>query len=115
MRVSGDDMSLYGEYIKEREGFDIVENENGFATYKVTGDLCYIRDIYVSQASRSFAVATLMANKIEKIAKDLGCKRLMGTVDTNANGATDSLKVLLAYGFRVLRNEQSLIVFEKEV
>jgi len=31
-------MSLYGQYIKLREGFEIIETNEGFVTYKIEGD-----------------------------------------------------------------------------
>ncbi len=46
-------MSLYGEYIKELQGKDILENENGFATYYPFQDGMYIENIYVRPAFRN--------------------------------------------------------------
>jgi ribosomal protein S18 acetylase RimI-like enzyme len=109
------EISNYGLYISEREGFNIVESDKGFATYKITGDECYIRDIYVRPEFRDENIASEMADKIAIIAKEKNCTHLSGSVDTNANGATISIKVLLAYGFKVLRNSFSMILFVKEL
>lgn len=94
-------MSLYAEYILEREGKLIVEHEDGFATYLIKGDDCYIVDIYVRPAARKSGLASKMADEIADRARALECKFLLGTVNPQTEGATASLKVLLAYGFEL--------------
>lgn len=107
--------SLYGAYIKEREDFDIVENEFGFATFQINGDSCYIRDIYVVPAMRNREVASELADQIAKIAKENGCIRLTGSVCPQAKGATASLCVLLGYGFKLMASRENFVLFEKEI
>lgn len=107
--------SLYARYIKEREGFEIVENDLGFATYQIDGSRCYIRDIYVAKAAREMNLASKMADEIAIIAKAQGCNQLMGTVCPQAHHATSSLKVLLAYGFKLESSRDNLIIFTKEL
>lgn len=109
------EISNYALYLSEREGFSIVESSKGFATYKISGNECYIRDIYVRPEFRDQKIASNMADEIAIIAKEKGCSHLSGSVDTNANGATTSIKVLLAYGFKVLKNNFSMIIFSKEL
>ncbi len=108
-------MSHYGNYIKEREGFEIAENEKGFATYQITGEICYLRDIYVAAEFRKENVASALADKISEWAKQLGCKILVGSVCPGSLGDTASLKVLLAYGFQLSHLGDGLIYFKKEI
>lgn len=110
-------MSLYGDYIAEREGFYIVEDDCGFATFRYNFEAleCYIRDIYVKPAHRKDHVASRYADKIAELAKDEGCKHLTGTVAPGTAGATASLKVLLAYGFKLHSIQDGLIWFSKEL
>lgn len=108
-------MSLYAQYIKEREGKHILENEHGYATYMISGQECYIEDIYVVPEMRKSGVGAALADAITVEAKERGCKWLLGSVIPVANGSTTSLKVLLAYGFRLLKSEQNLIVMVKEI
>lgn len=106
---------LYADYIKEREDFECVHDENGFATYKISGTECYIRDIYVKPELRKSNIASEYADKIAEIAKSKGCTHLTGTVAPSANGATASTQVLIAYGFKILRSTSDLIIFMKEI
>lgn len=108
-------MSLYGDYIFEREGKHIVENEHGFATYILGREECYLVDIFVSKEKRRSRLAWEMADKVKDIAKEHGCKVLTGTVCVNAFGVTESIKTLLAYGFKFYEPKGEMLWFVKEI
>ena len=107
--------SLYSEYIKEREGFETLETELGFATYKFGKEECYIRDSYVEPEYRKSDVASKLADTISDIAKRRGYKYISGSVVPSVKGSSTSMKVLLAYGFHLLRSEDNMIWFLKEL
>lgn len=106
---------MYSQYLKEREGFDVLQVTDGFATYKITGDECYLRDIYVTPEHRKDGVATALADAICEIARGRGCRWLVGSVCTEANGAHASLLVLLAYGMKLKKAEKDMIYFYKGI
>lgn len=108
-------MSLQALYAKEREGMETIEEDHGFITYKALPEEYRIFDIYVLPEHRKSGLASRMADQVVSLAKQNGCKIITGSVDTRANGATSSVKVLLAYGFKVLRTEGTMIYFLKEV
>lgn len=108
-------MSLYASYLKEREGKEIIESEIGFATYYFLDDGCYIQDIFVLKDYRKIGEASRLAEEIEKIAKSKGYKKLYGTVCPLANGSTESIKALLAYGFKLNSSVSNLIAFVKDL
>ena len=107
--------SNYALYIEEREGKFIVEDERGFATYLFLPEHCYIEDIFVQEAFREHYVATEYADQIAKLAKAKGYSKLLGSVCTQAKGATASIKILIGYGFKVLNSEKNMIYFEKNI
>lgn len=106
------DKSLYAEYIKAREDFDCLEKTFGFATYKISGDDCYIRDIYVIPEMRNQGGARLICDEIRDFANRSGCKNLIGTVQPSTKGATTSMRAILAYGFEVFSSQNDFIVFK---
>lgn len=107
--------SLYAQYLNEREGKQIVEDERGFAVYSFLPELnsVYIEDIFVLPEFRNQNIASEYADNIAAEAKSKGFLTLIGTVRPSANGATTSLKVLLAYGFEVSSSEHDAIYFRK--
>lgn len=108
-------MSLFGDYIKQRENKDIVESDKGFATYSVVKDGIYIEDIFVSADHRHSGEAAKMADKIADIAREKGLNKLFGSVSPSALGSTTSLKVLLAYGFELNSSTNNFIWLEKKL
>ncbi len=107
--------SLYAHYIAEREGKQILERPEGFATYSINAPECYIEDIYVLPEHRKSGVAAKLADVIAEEAKARGCTYLLGTVMPSAQGSTASLKVLLAYGFKLAKAETNAIYMVKEL
>lgn len=108
-------VSLYAQYVLERQGKQILEHAQGFATYSFIDNAVYIEDIFVQKEYRQTGLAAHMADLICEIAKEKGYKKLFGSVVPSANGSTDSLKVLLAYGFKLDSSANNFIAFSKEI
>lgn len=108
-------ISKFAAYIKEREGFEVIESKQGFIIYLIQGDECYIRDVYIYPDSRKVGFASELADKVSAIAKKKKCKFLSGTVQPSKEGSTTSLMVLLGYGMRLHSASQDLIIFKKDL
>lgn len=109
------EMSHFGKYISEREGKLILENEHGFFTYKISGEECYIEDIYIKKESRKLGIASQMANMVAEMAIAAGCKYLTGTCIPSTQGATNSLRAMLSYGFCLHSCVEDKIILIKEL
>lgn len=109
-------MSLYAEYIKEREDKEIIESDKGFATFKTfdNGE-CYLQDLYVIPTERKTGLATEMTDTIVKIAKERGCNTLIGSVCVEDQSATRNMKVFLAYGMQIYKNAGMMIFLKKDI
>ncbi len=106
---------MWAQYFKEREGFETIENNKGCLTYRISGDECYIKDIFVLKEHRRSNVATELADECSKIARDSGCKFLSGSIVPSTNGATASMMGLVAYGFEIRAAKDDLIILVKEL
>lgn len=102
-------------YLKEREGFDSIITDEGFACYRISGEECYIKDIWVAPDFRKSHIASKMADQITWIAKKSSCKFLTGSVAIGANNPETSIKVLLAYGFKLSGLVNGGIIFRKDI
>lgn len=107
---------LWAEYKRELEGIETLKHEDkGFAAYSFHNDECYIRDIYVVPEARKENIAAKMADEIEAIAKERGCKFLSGTVYTQFPGATVSATAMIKVGFEIHSSEPNKIVFLRRI
>lgn len=107
--------SHFASYIYEKQNKSIIEDEHGFATFFFIKDACYIEDIYVVPEARKSGVASKYADLISEQAKSKGASKLLGSINLNSNNSTDSMKVLLAYGFKLAWNDGQMIYLQKEV
>lgn len=108
-------MSLYSEYTKELHGRETIESEKGFMTYSVESDSVYIQDVYINPLYRQTKECFRLADQVTKIAKSIGCKNLMGSVIPSYNNSTVSMKMLLAYGFKIDSSANNFILLKKEL
>lgn len=110
-------MNLHAKYVKEREGFDTIENVGGYFEYKISGDDCYIRTMYISPEYRGKGCAKELAEKVTAIAKERGCKTLSGSIvpSLEPEMATASLSMQIKYGFKLVSSHEDFIILKKEI
>lgn len=108
-------MNLWKDYLKEREGLEVLEKEHGFATYIFRTFDCYIQDIYVVPEKRNSKFASHLADEVCQIAKEKGFKTLTGSVDLRASSYATSEKVLKGYGMRFYKKEGYITYYYKEI
>lgn len=108
--------SLYAQYIFERENMNIVENDNGFATYTFlnNGEI-YLKDLFVKSMMRKTGLGVELADEVCRIGKEHGCKKLIGSVWVNANNPEESIGALLFYKMRITKAHDNMIWFEKDL
>lgn len=98
---------MYARYLKETQNKEMLETPHGFLTYGfncvpgVAFPHCYIEDIYVIPEMRKTHIASTMADRVASIAKERGCKLLLGSVNAKSSDPNRSLLVLQAYGMRL--------------
>jgi predicted GNAT superfamily acetyltransferase len=107
--------NLWAQYFKEREGFESINSEKGVISYKIHGEDCYIRDVFVCADARSSGEATCLADAVTSVAKERGCKHLTGSIIPSMPGSTGSLIGLLKYGFKLNWAKEDYICLIKEL
>lgn len=108
-------ISLFGQYLKEREGVDLIETEHGFIIYSINKQECYVRDVYIHPEFRKKRSAFELVNLAVFEAKKAGCTILTGTVCPSANGSTESLDFVRAYQMKLHSSINNLIYFTKDI
>lgn len=108
-------MSLYGDYIAEREGKAIIEREYGFATYYINGPECYIADVFIAKDHRGKGLSVKLGIEIEDIAREKGCKFISFSIHPGSMGAEHSVLILLKEGFRFVGNRGDLTFLSRPI
>jgi hypothetical protein len=108
-------VSLYAKYIKEREDFEIIEDEKGFVTFFFNESSVFVRDLYIAEEHRGFEVLLDLSNRLETLVQERGFKLLIGQVVPSMKGATRSMKALLKLGYEIHSSDNEKIVMVKEL
>lgn len=108
-------MSLYADYIKEREGYTTMEDETFFVTFKKLSDALYVRDIYIAPEFRSKGKSIEIGLLTEKIAKEMCCEVLLGSVDKGTIGWERNKDIMLKFGYTQISENGDYIQFQKEL
>jgi ribosomal protein S18 acetylase RimI-like enzyme len=108
-------MSLYEKYVLERTNNQIHEIKEGFIVYSISNGKVFIEDLYIDTDFRRKGMGTTLTDIVAAKAKTDGCTELFCGVCPQAKQATESMKAILAYGFKVESASNSLIIFRKDI
>jgi ribosomal protein S18 acetylase RimI-like enzyme len=111
-------LSLYADYIREREGIEVIELENdlGFFLYTfIPNNICYILDIYVKPEHRRNHIGISIYNKLEVIAKERGCIKIQASIIPSKKNSTFSLNGALANGYKLISTQNDYILVSKDI
>lgn len=106
---------MWKDYVFEREGVEVLEHEHGFSLVKQVGDALYLQDVYVVPEFRRQGVGRSMLEIVEVVAAERGLKKVITSCDPKANDSTESMKAILACGFRMHTCENNLVYLIKEI
>jgi hypothetical protein len=97
--------SLYGQYIAEREGQEIIEKDYGFASYSInwTNHDCYIyiHDFYIVPKYRGTTKTIELVDDLLSVIYENKCSYAIATIDPNTATATQAMKFHLSNKMKI--------------
>ena len=113
--MSESNKDLFLRYKQERENIEHIQVDGAFITYKFLQDYCYIEDVYCVPELRTSGIAYELAEKVEKIAKERGYLKMLGSVDTNGANPEIGLQACFKHNYKILKLESHVIWLVKEL
>ena len=111
--------SMYANYYEEFENKHTVWIPDvGFANYKFEDDISiYVQEVYVKPEHRGEKLAAILTDMCLADAERYGniITRLYTTVAIGGNTIDQSLRAITAYGFKLLKADEQMIYFYKEI
>jgi hypothetical protein len=108
-------IDLYAAYLEELGAKHLFRNEKGFVLYSFAQDYCYLEEIFILPEFRGKKEFAVLSDSVAKIAKEKGCKRLLGSVIPTINNSTRSVSMMISYGAKLISSTNNYILFEKEI
>jgi len=97
-------MPLYGQYIAEREGAELIYNEHGFITFRFFVQNgrknCLIQDFFVDSDHRNKGVGKTLFEMVRKLCLVNEVVAILCWVDFGARNWQTSLGIIISHGFR---------------
>jgi GNAT superfamily N-acetyltransferase len=106
---------MYFDYVKERLGQEVIQNEYGFILYYINGQDCFIVDLYVKPEHRRKNIATELADQVQEIAQKRRCTKIWGQVVVGSGGDFVALMSHFSWGLRLHSANANCIVTVKEI
>ena len=110
-------VSLYSDYVNERLGETVIEEEWGFISFHVEPALgtVILNDIYIRPEDRKKGRGVELVRKVEQAVKAFGCNTMIGYIWPSANGSTLAMRAALANGFSLHGIEGPGIILKRSL
>lgn len=105
-------LSLYSQYIEECFGRYVIEDEKGFVAYDIREDTCCIIDIFIIKEARRTGAFYKLCKQVHDIARNHGCKKIVGFIHLESKMSHASLKAQLSLGMRVVEADRGILRLE---
>ena len=102
--------SMFYEYMKERQGVELLQVPEGFLFYKVNGEECYISELFVTKKYRKTGSCRRLIDKLRQRALAEGCSFMSGNIYLADPGYRTTLLSSLKLGFEVATADQDRIL-----
>jgi len=108
---------MYASYVKEKEGFETLMTEHGFAAYHINkiAKILDIGDFYIKPESRNGFKSTKLFNEVVDLAKKNECKKITCCVETYLQKPEASMYVVLRNKFKFSHINDGVIYFYKNI
>jgi len=111
---------MWLEYIKERQGHEVSETENGFISWHIEkygkDNVLSLNDIYIRPKARDGKELQELYNLAIKQGKANNCKYILAYVEVNTKGADKRLLMhIFKFKFKVIKAENGKITLFKEL
>ncbi len=107
--------TFYKDYVSERLGAEIVENEFGFIVFKSEPDQLFIVEFFIDEKFRKSGNGKHLLNDLCIIAKAKDKKRITATIYLFDKHASKTLISALLCGFTVNQATNGCILITKEI
>lgn len=106
---------LYFEYLREREGATVLNNEHSFIVYKLQPDHVYLQDIYTAPEARDQKSWLKLYNQFLELMQAEKIKLIFVSVVPSATGSDKSLSMALKFGYKLHSANNDVIYLRKEI
>lgn len=108
-------LTLWADYLKERENIEIIENKYGFIFYQINleNKSCSLIHFFVADDLRNEKIGSKLFDELENKARACGCLSIMAQVSINLPNASDNVLIAVKMGGTIVSANNNIIILEK--
>ena len=106
---------MWIDYMKERFGYESLEEEWGFALFNSAPPILFLQDLYVKPELRGSHKGTRFVDRLIQIAKERQCSVIQAQVWLNDRNHENTLKAGFKTGFKMTACGDNVIIISKSV
>lgn len=95
-------MEIYGAYLWELFGAELIYREYGFIAFRVFPEEVFIRDFYVEKSSRGLGLGDSLIREVYERGREAGCKWITCNIALGTSVAEQNIQRALSYGWKVI-------------
>ena len=113
--------SLYAKHCKEVLGYEIIEDENSFATFihlqTGTFNCLKIIDLFIDEKARGTGKSLEMLEKIHEIAKEKGCSLLSAQLSKHVSQEVQNRTKYICekYGMKQSYEDSIMFIYSRSI
>ena len=88
----------YMSYLHELAGSFFITRDYGFLEYRLEGPIVYVDAFYVVPTARQSGAGRMLRDAVEIVAREHGCTKMVGYIDTNLDGWATRKKIFESLG-----------------
>lgn len=107
-------LDIFEKYIEEKGGAKIIRTEDGFITYKLNKDHCFLADMYVTKENRGTSQGSMLLRMLEQEALKVGLRKILASIDISLPMGNETTLLALLKGFKIIDTSHKVLILEKE-
>lgn len=107
--------SMFLNYFKELEGQDAITSEFGFLTYRISGNECYVHNLYITPEHRNNKRAKALFSSLKQRAKEAGATIITCNVYFKNAGLKKNIAIYKKQGFKKIQENTNCVTMLKEL
>lgn len=111
--------SLYKQYAEELFEQEMIEDDEGFASYRIypiqNGFQMYVCDVFATKEARKRGKGKQLVDKLLHIALENYCTSAVTTIDPTTSRATENMKFHLSCKMRISHIADGLIYLVRDL
>ena len=107
--------SLFAKYLNERHSCETIWEDDGFISYRISGNECLLAEMYIEPHARSTKCFKVLIDRLTEISLAKSCSHLLAHIHINDKTHDRTLRSVLRIGFSVVQAHDGILTIKNKI